>query len=58
MNNSKLDTTQAIAFIVIIILNHIVLNLPNTLSDQCGSSFLSFCRFMLWLNFCGFFRWN
>ncbi|MBO5479414.1 MAG: GerAB/ArcD/ProY family transporter [Clostridia bacterium] len=38
MTNSKLGTIEGIAFIVIIILNHIVLNLPKSLIDQCGSS--------------------
>lgn len=38
MDNSKLSKIEAIAFIVIIILNHIVLNLPKALLDTCGSS--------------------
>lgn len=38
MNNSKLGTLEGISFIVIIILNHIVLNLPKTLLEQCGPS--------------------
>jgi spore germination protein KB len=38
MNNQKLGTAEAIAFIVIIILNHIVSNLPQALLNQCGTS--------------------
>lgn len=38
MNHSQLGKVEGISLIVIIILNHIVLNLPKTLLDQCGSS--------------------
>lgn len=38
MSNYKIGNIEAIALIVIIILNHIVLNLPKSLIDQCGSS--------------------
>ena len=38
MNHSQLGKLEAISLIIIIILNHIVLNLPKTLLDQCGSS--------------------
>lgn len=38
MNHSQLGKVEAISLIVIIILNHIVLNLPKSVLDQCGSS--------------------
>ncbi len=38
MNFSKVGTIEATAFIVIIILNHIVLNLPKSILSTCGSS--------------------
>ena len=38
MNHSQLGRIEGISLIVIIILNHIVLNLPKNLIDQCGSS--------------------
>ena len=38
MSSSKLGTLEGIFFIVIIILNHIVLNLPQNILEQCGSS--------------------
>lgn len=38
MNFSKIGSIEAIAFIVIIILNNIVLNLPKSILKSCGSS--------------------
>lgn len=38
MNSTKIGTFEAIAFIVVIILNQIVLNLPQNLLDECGPS--------------------
>lgn len=38
MSSSKLGTIEGIAFIVIIILNHLVLNLPQNILEHCGSS--------------------
>lgn len=38
MNYSKIGSIEAIFLIVVVILNHIVLNLPKTLLDACGSS--------------------
>lgn len=38
MSSSKLGTLEGIAFIVIIILNHIVLNVPQNILEYCGSS--------------------
>lgn len=38
MSSSKLGTIEAISFVIIIILNQIVLNLPQNLLEQCGSS--------------------
>lgn len=38
MNCSKIGSIEAIALIVVIILNHIVLNLPKNFLDSCGSS--------------------
>lgn len=38
MNYSKIGSIEAIALIVVVILNHIVLNLPKNLIDSCGSS--------------------
>jgi spore germination protein len=40
MDNSKLGSVEAIALIVIIILNYIVSTLPKALLTQCGSSIL------------------
>ena len=38
MNLSKLGSLEAIAFIIIVMLNNIVLNLPKGILSQCGSS--------------------
>ena len=38
MNLSKLGSLEAIAFIIIVMLNNIVLNLPKSILNQCGSS--------------------
>jgi len=38
MNYSKIGSIEAICLIVVIILNHLVLNLPKTLLDSCGPS--------------------
>lgn len=38
MNYSKIGSIEAICLIIVVILNHIVLNLPKTLLDACGSS--------------------
>lgn len=38
MNSLKIGTFEAIAFIVVIILNHIVLNIPKSLIDKCGNA--------------------
>lgn len=38
MKCSKIGTFEGIAFIVVIILNHIVLNIPKSLIDKCGPS--------------------
>ena len=38
MNYSKIGSIEAIALIVVIILNHIILNLPKDFIDSCGSS--------------------
>lgn len=38
MNFSKIGSIEAISFIVIIILNNIVLNLPKSILKSCGSS--------------------
>lgn len=38
MNYSKIGSTQAIALILVVVLNHIILNLPKNLIDSCGSS--------------------
>ncbi len=38
MSSSKLGRLEGIFFIVIIILNHIILNLPQSILEQCGSS--------------------
>lgn len=38
MNYSKIGSIEAIALIVVVILNHIVLNLPETFLGSCGSS--------------------
>lgn len=38
MSSSKLGTIEAISFIIIIILNQIVLNLPQNILEQCGPS--------------------
>lgn len=38
MNYSKIGSVEAIALIVVVILNHIVLNLPKNLINSCGSS--------------------
>lgn len=38
MSFSKIGSIEAIAFIAIIILNHIVLNLPKSILHSCGSS--------------------
>ena len=38
MNYSKIGSFEAIALIIVVILNHIVLNLPKNLIDSCGSS--------------------
>lgn len=40
MNYSKIGSIEAIALIVVVILNHIVLNLPRTFIDSCGNSAL------------------
>ena len=38
MSYSKIGSIEAIALIVVVILNHIVLNLPETFLGSCGSS--------------------
>lgn len=38
MKFTKIGTIEATAFIIIIILNHIVLNLPKSILESCGSS--------------------
>ncbi len=38
MSSSKLGTIEGISFIVIIVLNQIVLNLPQNVLEQCGPS--------------------
>lgn len=38
MNYSKIGSIEAIALIVVILLNHIILNLPKSFIDSCGSS--------------------
>lgn len=38
MNYSKIGSVEAIALIVVVILNHIVSNLPKNFLDSCGSS--------------------
>lgn len=38
MNFSKIGSIEAVAFIVIVILNHIVLNLPKNILQSCASS--------------------
>lgn len=40
MKFTKIGTIEATAFIVIIILNHLVLNLPKSILESCGSSSL------------------
>ena len=53
MNYSKIGTIEGICLIVIIIFNHIVLNLPQSITDSCGSSsvlnvlYISFFMFLL-----------
>ncbi len=38
MNYSKISSIEAIAFIVVVMLNHIVLDLPNHFLNTCGNS--------------------
>ncbi len=38
MNLSKIGSIEAIALIVVVMLNHIILNMPQTLIDLCGNS--------------------
>lgn len=38
MNYSKIGSIEAIFLILIAVLNHLILNLPKTLLDSCGSS--------------------
>lgn len=67
MSHSKIGVIEAIAFLIVISLNHTILNLPNHIINQCGSSsllniifvaiiFLLFLTFLLRLlkNFTGY----
>ena len=62
MNYSKIGTIEGICLIVIVIVNHIVLNLPQSITDSCGSSsilnvlYISFLMFIIVLLIIKLFR--
>ena len=40
MTNSKIGSAEAIALILIIIISHLLLNIPQTILNTCGTSSL------------------